>query len=180
MTDEKDIELTRVERAILANQFRVLAAMYPEEKSDYEEREEVMRDGLTGSYEWALEYVCPDSNAMPREICDEVVDILQMHRTLLVSYKQLSDKTGISKKMLAFEGFDANEETKYYSYAEFFLRHDGGQFKELWSKKMGINSHWPKLSGYRAMLAIWRKQEHWHDPLNKQQILDMLEAKRRS
>lgn len=172
------VKLSRVERVILANQFRILAALYPDEKTDFDGREEVMREGLVGAYDWALNVVVPDVDAMPQEICDEVADILEMYSALRNSYSRIEDKSGIPDDLLTFEGFDVYKEIPHHYYAEFLLHHKGGEFTGLWDERKGIGSLSPKLPGYRAMLTVWRQKNERRDFLTRGDMLDILGAKR--
>ena len=171
------MKLSRVERWILYNQCRILAALYPKEAKYYEEACTAFERG----YEFHYSDYCPvypDDEIMDRTECLEVLDILEMHRRLKWSYEALTDdeKKGIDPLDIEFCGFDGNEEARYLMYAEWFCKLDGGRYKEL-HKPDGFNSHAPTLYRYRAMLNEWRPLRE-KQKLSRDDILRIIQAPR--
>jgi uncharacterized protein YfbU (UPF0304 family) len=105
--------------------------------------------------------------------CREVLDILQMFRVLTFSLRKVDDKKGIDEHDLTFDGFDGNEESSQHGYAKWFCKSDRGRFTELTERGgFDFNSHSPRLSRYRAMLAAWTVQGQPTD-LTREQLLEI-------
>lgn len=163
------MELTEKERLILFNQYRILEKLYPEDEKDCQIAQKILAEGYTIEYDSLAEFM---SDGIPREVCEEVIDILQMYRSLYTSYKELSDKTGINKGDVIFQGFDGNEETDHYVFACFYLE-DLNRYSEF--KGVDINSHSNRLYKYLPMLSEWRKYGRY-DTLNMEQIIKIINA----
>ena len=178
------LHMTLTERRILANQYRILAALTKDtdERGHYQEQIEILQDG----YEMFFDDQNFSSEVMTAEACKEVLKILSMYEDLLLSFRKLSDKTGIDAEHVAFPGFDGNNETKGMGFAQFFCeKYDGGgRFKSLKKAKgFAYNSHRSSFPLYRAMLreheAIReaKKSIGGHEPLTNDEIKQILAAR---
>jgi hypothetical protein len=147
------LELTPAERVLLANQFRILEALYYSEKADSSKRH---REILEGGYSMHYSDFAPwlDREMNDAE-CNEVYDILSMFSNLFNSYQSLKGKSGIEGPPNKFWGFDRNTETNYYGFANYLIN-TCGQFAELKDSGDRLNSHGPYLPVYRRMLVQWR------------------------
>ncbi len=163
------MELNEKERLILFNQYRILEKLYPEEEKECQNAQKILAEGFEIEYDSLVEFM---SDGIPIDICKEVIDILQMYRSLYGSYHELSDKTGIDKDNVIFQGFDGNEETEHFIFACFYLE-DLGRFSEF--KDVEINSHSNRLYKYLPMLNEWRKYGRY-DTLSKEQIIKIISA----
>lgn len=161
------MDLSEKERLILYNQYRILEKLYPEEEKQFQLAQTILYEGYESDYDDLIEMM----DSVPREICKETVDILQMFRGLYASYKNLKDKSGINKDDVKFQGFDGNEESNYYSYAKFFIT-EKGRFNEF--EKCEMNSHSNKLPQYRDMLNVWKQFNRYSSDLSKEQILKII------
>jgi len=165
------MNLTKVERLLIVNQFKILENLYPDEAKYYAQQRKAVEYGYTLHYDVVFDALY---NEMSQSDCQEVLDILSMYRALTFSYQALSNKKGIEEDNIRFEGFDGNEETSQYLYAKYFIL-DLERFDELTygEKHPEFNSHAPKLRRYREMLAVWRSYTDNHN-LNKEQIINIL------
>lgn len=167
------MELSRAERWILANQYRILAGLDPEHSKQYEWIAETLENG----YELLYRDVCPVSeDTLSPEDCRDVLDILSMYRALLSSFQSLPqhEQDEINENDLRFQGFDGNEETKYMAFAEHFCNQDPPRFPELTQHPgFSFNSHRPMLDRYRRMLDIWRQCEN-KVKLSKEDIIRII------
>ena len=111
---------TRVERAILANQYRIFEFLDPKQSDSYKWVREVLECGYELEYEQIFQEVYDDDNALTKEECSEVVNIMAMFEALNRSYDTLKDKSGIEKALIDFTGFDGNNESKQMAFARFF------------------------------------------------------------
>src|SRR5688572_15542499 len=103
------MDLSRTERLILANQYRILEALFPADADYYRDK----RTALEHGFEYHYDEVAGDilSDTLSAERCNEVIEILQMYRSLTYAYRALEDKSGIEPRAIDFPGFDGNHET---------------------------------------------------------------------
>ena len=148
------MKLSRVERWILSNQYRILEALHPDDADYYANAREAIENGYELHYRSISQYIYDD--VMTDEECEEVIDILSMFRALRRTYEALPDKSGIAEQRVTFVGFDGNDkvEGRYLSYARYFCNQEGGRFTEI-GRGDDFNSHWPALETYRRMLQAW-------------------------
>lgn len=140
------MKLTSAERLILYNQFRILQHVVDDiEARDCEQACEILQSGYTLEYPSLIQM----NEELPEELACEVKNILDMHRALRNSVQGSSETT----TDVSFKGFDGNEEGAHHNYA-LFLIETQGRWTE--SKIPDLNSHWPLLPRYRAMLAVWQ------------------------
>lgn len=126
--------LTAVERKILANQLLLLEKLDPDQADDYAESREIIERGYTIFYDEVLQSIYDE---MPIAECSYVFDVLEMHRALRHSYDKLTDKGGIAEDDIRFRGFDGNNETKRFAFAQY-LQKTGKWVETLVG---GLNSH---------------------------------------
>ena len=150
------MKLSHAERLILANQYRMLEALDPEDAAFYEEARTIVEHGYELHYRGLPGPVLQET--LSSDECREVLDILSMFTALNYSYEKLPDKAGIEPQHIQFLGFDGNNETKQMTYARFYCLSGGGRFPEV-SRGDDFNSHFPMLPQYRRMLAEWKKSE---------------------
>ncbi len=160
------MELSKKERLFLFNQYLILEKLYPEDPSLWKEQQTIVLQGFESDYD-ALTYSMIDISA---EICNEVIDILQMFHSLHGSYECLEDKSGIEENDLMFDGFDGNEEPDHYIYVQFVIE-EQKLFEEF--SKVELNSHAHRLNGYRQKLSRWREYGRY-DTLTKEQIQSII------
>jgi uncharacterized protein YfbU (UPF0304 family) len=126
--------LSPVERLQLINQFRILEKLYPENAEDYAESRSIIAHGYTIQYEDVFTEVFEE---MDVEECKYVYDVLDLHRVLIQSYDELTDKKGLTPDDVRFRGFDGNNESKRWAFAEHLQKQ--GKWKETLTG--GLNSH---------------------------------------
>ncbi|MED4135734.1 YfbU family protein [Priestia megaterium] len=171
------MKLSRVERLIISNQFKILEKLYPEEREYYEVDRKAIEQGYEIHYEEIIGNVINEEE-LSEEASREVLDILDMYRAITFSYNRLEeeDKVEIGEKYdVKFKGFDANdpEEIKLLMYTRYFII-DKDRYQELVynAKYPDFNSHSPKLSKYRKMLALFKSYNEFD--LSKEQIIKLL------
>lgn len=147
------MNLTRTERWTLANQYRILEALYPDEAENMRHAREALQEGFAGEYETLDNHIYDGPDTMTKEQCREVLDIFRMFSQIHFSLEKLEDKTGIDLGMLTFSGFDGNNETGHMSYARFLKGPHGDNWPEFTGD---LNSHMPSLDVYRRQLAEWK------------------------
>lgn len=169
------MEISKIERLILINQYTILEKLDSDESEMYALNKKVLENGYTRDYGEIVEHL---SDELPEIVSEEVWDILQMYRSMNFSYKDLKDKGSLKEEDIKFKGFDGNNETSYMSYAKFVM-HDLDRFDELRDNTgyPSYNSHWPKVDKYRRMLGAWKSvSERYNNKLSLEQINEILNA----
>ena len=146
---------TQVERLILSNQLKILAALYPDEADDFS----IVRTALEAGYELQCEDYLESIrvNGMSIQETQEAWDTLEMFHSLRLSAEALDrldwlEEQGCDK----FPGYDGNDaiEGRFMWFVEYTVtKLNRFEYVEI----DDFNSHWPKIDGYRRMLTIWRK-----------------------
>lgn len=152
-----NMKLSRPERVLLSNQYKILSILDHNNKPHYEQSRQVVEEGYELNYDQISQHVNHD--IMTIDNCNEVLHILRMFSQLKRSYTALKKKKhadGIDEHALKFQGFDFNdrEEGLYGGYAMFCCQ--DGKFAEV-DKGDQFNSHSLMLRRYRKMLETWRQ-----------------------
>lgn len=181
------MELSRLDRVILANQYTILQAIDSENAEHYEQALQVLKGGYELEYEAYIAcIVYPDT--MPYDECVLVIDVMDMYMAMQRSYDKLEDKSEIKEGKLDFPGFDGNHETRYMSYAEFVVEKQG-KFTPLRFDKDRcndtpphildrFNSHSPTLDLYRRRIEVWKSLSDKYN-LSKDDISSILAVRAR-
>lgn len=150
------MKLSKLERLLLSNQYRILEALYPDDAEYYENNRKAVEEGFELHYSDLLEGL--SENELSTAECREVIDILSMYRALTFSYQKIEDKSGINSYYIKFDGFDLNDEYegKRVIYARYFIN-DLDRFEELkyGNSYADCNSHGIRMDRYREMLSRW-------------------------
>ena len=164
------MELTDAERLILSNQYQILAKL--EDDEHYAMMAETLLRGYKWLYDEYLENLWPN---LDNDKADFVVDILDIYSAMRHSYRDLEDKSGIEAREVEFPGFDGNNEADLLGFADFLLKHR--RFEDTLNKA-GNNSHMPTVAIYRRMLQAWRDMGEPAYPYSKEQIRQLLDARK--
>lgn len=159
MLSEVSMKLDRKERFAIANQLKILEALYPEEASHYAIQRTAFEDGYESHYEWAMESISND--VLSEEESDEVINTLDMFSALKRSVQKLDDKTGLDEYDFKFRGYDGNhpKECKLLGYARYFVI-ELERFQDVLdgqTSHFDFNSHMEIRSVYSRMLSEWMK-----------------------
>lgn len=148
------LTLTKVERLMLYNQFQILLALQNSAYSsdDLSAKCEALTAGYTAHYDHLVDFFDHD---VPRELSEEVIEILEMHRAMYNFYSDIG-QNHYEESEFKFLGFDANEESSYYAYASYYVI-DLDRYRELRNgERPSLNTHWPILDTYRKMVRHWK------------------------
>jgi uncharacterized protein YfbU (UPF0304 family) len=115
------LNLTDVERRILINQSRILAALYPLESTEFERAIEILSEGYHEA--WHEVVLRGLKEPFLKEEMNFVYQVLEMYDCLQKSYYSLTfeDKLQLKEQMLVFPGFDSKTERRHLAYATFLL-----------------------------------------------------------
>ena len=160
------MNLSRTERWILANQYRILEALHPSDAEWLAEHRTVLEHGYELEYSWLCPEVSADDQCMSADACREVLDILDMFGAIMRGYEARSDKAWADARLTLFPGFDGNTEGNQLGYAHHLRKANKfrDQFLGLFGEdRVDFNSHFPTLSRYRSMLAEWNASMNKHE-----------------
>lgn len=162
------MQLTDVERLLLANQYEILAALKKEES--YARLAGQLRDGHEWLYSQAFDWLSPN---LPVDDAEHVLKILGIYSDLKDSYGALEDKSGIDAGALEFPGFDGNNESEFLAFSRA-LR-DAGRFVST-VPEYGKNSHHATTDMYSRMIAKWQELGEPLYPYSKSTILAIIDS----
>lgn len=165
------MELSKQERLILINQYKILNFLNPENEGDYEKQIEILEYGYTFFY--------PDiEDEMTDNECHFVTDILTLYR-LIEAYKRDNpqDKDITDHYWSHFKGFDGGDEISYMILAKFIINKQNkfSEQKKYEEETDNFNSHMRTLDKYGAMLSKWEELER-NPEISKEDILTILQA----
>lgn len=144
------MELTRLERLSLWNQYEVLKLLDKGRKDYYERCQSILSNGYRARYESLAQHITGDE--LSEEDTHFVSDVLNMFDALARIGEGGGRKLNIAGS--SFAGFDGNNETELMGYARFLIEKE-----EKWTY-LGIknfNSHMPLRPFYSRMLVEFNK-----------------------
>jgi uncharacterized protein YfbU (UPF0304 family) len=144
------INITDVERRVLINQARILAALYPLEASQFERTIEILSEGYHEA--WADVVFKGLKRPFIKEDMNFIYQTLEMYDWLQKSYYALTldEKVNLPERSLIFCGFCPKEEPRHSSYCRFLLENmDRFAFVETTDCLMADQ---PMLQVYERML----------------------------
>ena len=145
------MELTKTERAIIANQNRILSYLDNANSESYLHKAEIAERGYEGLYDELFKNIY---EGISKEVCDETHDILTMYRGInnFISSLTNEQKDALDLAKIRFEGFDANNNDHYYFMK--FIVEKADLYEEY--KDAYLNSHSiASLRKYKRMLPIY-------------------------
>jgi uncharacterized protein len=172
------VHLSRVDRWMLSNQYRVLELLDKKNADSHRHTQDALNSGYELCYDWLCDHVYAEKNTLSAEQCTYVLDVMSMFEALQTAYDSLEDSSGIEPTCVVFPGFDGNYETSYMGFARFFCDWQDA-FHHLRKAATGLNSHRPTTDTYLRMLAAWNDSDTKHK-LTKDDIGRILEAANQS
>lgn len=152
-----EYSLSEVERRILLNQYKILAALFPAEAEYYDGLAQILGEGYHDRWEDAV--LGDMKEPLPEEDTDFVYEVLVMYDWMQKSFYSLSmaDRETVDEKRLRFPGFDTVLEKRLGVYARFLIKRVE-RFTFL-SAAPGMNNNTPLRTAYARMLAAAPKLE---------------------
>lgn len=174
------MELSKKDRLILVNQYRILQKLSKEgyEIDNYEVKISALLNGFTLHYDDLFDEF--SENELSKEESRYVLDVLELYRGIIFSYTRLCGENAVSKLTdddVAFPGFDGNEETKYLAYARYFIE-DLERYDELkqYRASWDYDSHMNTTHRYETMLKEFNKIDfQYRYCMSEEQILKLLQ-----
>ncbi|MDT3668953.1 MAG: YfbU family protein [Aromatoleum sp.] len=145
------MEITKRDRLILINQYRILASLNKNEADHYEELISILENGYAIFYSQLDEWI---SDEMPEEEGRFVLEVLDLYRAVEDVKRASKDSRLLAHHYAFFRGFDGNNETEYMSFCRFLIEKQGKfqEQKQYLLKNDNLNSHMPMIEKYRRML----------------------------
>lgn len=168
------MKLSRSERWILANQFRIMSQLDRANADYYAGVVEALERGYAASIDrYGAHILRDDTNA---EECAEVDDILAMYHAMQRSFRTLDDPFGIEEWQLRFPGFDGATEGDYLGYARFVIQRE--KRYSYFDAANDVDTKLPMLRIYRRMLGDW-KDRRYTTTLTRDDIVALVAAQKR-
>lgn len=159
---EEKIELSIYERQVLINQLEILKKLNgnSSDEKDFNNKIEALKSGYELHYQDVFDEISDET--LSYDECREVLNILEMFRGIIYSYKNLEREKKLLKLTtndIKFIGFDGNHETKQMLYTKYFIcdLNRYSEIQELYGNYFDYNSHYPMINTYRIMLDIWNR-----------------------
>ena len=170
------MELTRAERWILLNQYRLIELLDPNNAKECTNARIILERGYELEYASLCQHMHDLREPMPDVDCRNVCETVFMFAALRRAYEQLDDyaKADIKEADVAFLGFDGNSGSGHMAYLQF--RCDREFPFEVFDHSDNLNSHSPMLALYERMLTVWREISNSAD-LTEQQLRDIVAAR---
>jgi len=146
------MQLSRKDRILLINQYRLLAMLDEGEAKRYLELIEILENGYTIFYSMIDSWV---DDEMSLENGQLVLNILDLYRSIEDLKRSVEDRRLHDHPYAYFRGFDGNNETEYMAFCRFLIVKQG-KFQEQLSyvtRNDNFNSHAAMLPRYQRMLA---------------------------
>lgn len=146
------MELSKKDRLLLINQYKILAALDKGEESRYLELIDILENGYSIFYSLVDEWISED---MSEDEGRFVLDVLDLYRAVEDVKRSTRDTKLLEHPFAVFPGFDGNNESKYLGFCRFLIEKQG-KFQEqeqYLAKNDGMNSHMPMIDKYRRMLS---------------------------
>jgi uncharacterized protein YfbU (UPF0304 family) len=145
----KTPDLSEVERLMLSNQFRILAALEPANSEQHSKFAAILQAGHAGFYGDIFDTLGPPTTEAEM---DETNRILTMFSYIDTALRDLSpeDQAQLNLPALHFDGFYGNRDS-HHSLATF-MRDTLGNFAELQGKDLDSHESF-SLERYRRMLS---------------------------
>jgi uncharacterized protein len=100
------MEMTHAQRLILSNQYKMMTLLDPDNAERYRRLQTIIERG----FGLQMRELDRDFGEMSEDVCRTIINVMEMHHALQVSWDNLKDKQGIEARRLAFLGFDAATE----------------------------------------------------------------------
>jgi uncharacterized protein YfbU (UPF0304 family) len=150
------MNLTKLERLLLINQFEILKTIKEENQEYYEQMIDILTNGFSIYYS-ELESGLFDE--MPAGDGRFVLDVLDLYHAI-EDFKRRNEAKAINEHAFGyFPGFDGNEEGEYLGFVRFIidkkkLFEEQEQYR---TKTDDFNSHSRTLPRFSEMVARWER-----------------------
>lgn len=147
------MKITKNDRLVLINQYKILANLDKSEADHYVELIKILESGYAIFYSQLDEWI---SDEMPEEDGRFVLEILDLYRAIEDIKRASKDSRLLTHAYSYFHGFDGNNETEYMGFCRFLIETQNKfqEQKQYLIKNDNLNSHMPMIEKYRRMLDV--------------------------
>lgn len=142
------MEMTNAQRLILSNQYKMMTLLDPDNSECYRRLQTIVERG----YGLQMRELDHDFGALSEDVCRTIIDIMEMHHAMQVSWSNLKERQDIEERRLAFLGFDAATEARYLGYVRFMVFTEG-LYTHFDSGTHGFNAQTRQISANAGGLA---------------------------
>lgn len=169
-----ELAIDKVQRRILANQYRLFALLDPSESASYERTAEIFENGYEGLYHEVFE---PIFDPLAKDECSFVFAVLNLFHELQHFAGQFPELPADLVTGVKFPGFSELEEIELLAFARFIASwpEDGNVFKRLMDFHPPPRAMSPQ---YRRMLAKYHALRAGPRDLTVDDIKQILGASR--
>jgi uncharacterized protein YfbU (UPF0304 family) len=168
------VEISKKDRVILINQYRILAALNKDEADHYNELIGILENGYEIFYSMIDEWISDD---MPYDEGKFVLNVFDLYRAIEDLKRSSKNQELHDHHHSYFAGFDGNNETQYMGFARFLIEKQGkfSEQEQYLRKNDNLNSHMPMIGKYQRMLEKAKSIESiWN--MNVEEALEILNA----
>ncbi|MFG6077499.1 YfbU family protein [Erwinia sp. OPT-41] len=144
------MEMSHAQRLILSNQYKLMILLDPDNLERYRRLQTIVERG----YGLQMRELDREFGELPESVCRTLIDIMEMHHALHVSWTNLKDPSEIEARRLQFLGFDAATEARFLGYVRFMVQIEG-RYTQFDAGSHGFNAQTPMWEKYQRMLAVW-------------------------
>lgn len=144
------MEMTNAQRLILSNQYKIMSMLEPDNAERYRRQQTIIERG----YGLQMCELDREFGELSEAVCRSIIDVMELHHALHVSWTNLKDPAVIEERRLAFLGFDAATEARYLGYVRFMVNIEG-RYTHFDSGIHGFNAQTPMWEKYQRMLTVW-------------------------
>ncbi|RRZ94686.1 YfbU family protein [Erwinia sp. 198] len=144
------MEMSHAQRLILSNQYKLMSLLDPDNLERYRRLQTIVERG----YGLQMRELDREFGELPESVCRTLIDIMEMHHALHVSWTNLKDHSAIEARRLQFLGFDAATEARFLGYVRFMVQIEG-RYTQFDAGSHGFNAQMPMWEKYQRMLAVW-------------------------
>ncbi|MBP2167655.1 uncharacterized protein YfbU (UPF0304 family) [Erwinia toletana] len=145
------MEMTNAQRLILSNQYKMMTMLDPDNGERYRRQQTIVERG----YGLQMRELDREFGELSEEVCRTIINIMEMHHAMHVSWTNLKDSRELEERRLAFLGFDAATEARYLGYVRFMVNVEG-RYTQFDSGTHGFNAQTPMWEKYHRMLTVWQ------------------------
>ncbi|WP_368928424.1 YfbU family protein [Mixta calida] len=145
------MDMTHAQRLILSNQYKMMTLLDPDNGERYRRLQTIVERG----YSLQMRELDREFGELSEEICRTIINIMEMHHALLVSWENLKERADIDERRLQFLGFDAATEARYLGHVRFMINVEG-RYTHFDGGTHGFNAQTPMWEKYQRMLAAWQ------------------------
>lgn len=153
-SDEKKFKLNKIQRLLLVNQYKILAALDQDNRRQYEEFIEILSSGYSVFYDTLTDWISDD---MEEKDGDFVLDVLDLYCAVEVYEANHGKLTNL--RNTEFEGFNGNREFQEMIFTRFliFKQQKFSELVKYANKTNCFNSHKQMRRIYEPIIKRWKE-----------------------